>query len=363
MFAIIWGTCALLIPNEAMAIWKWLAKDREARVWETIERIFALIELLSFAFLLTIGFVLITKDIHRYVQAREFFMAACICLVVGIIAIIYNYVKGVLRWVLIVLLCAFSLCGLVYLMGIADDAQHEYEAGIVEIGNFDMKQRIAAFRSKATQPPTAPAKPAVIQVHRKHTNAANGEPYLEPIQVSVDCEAKPLPLLIPPGSEIKFEYLTKATDHTGHLYSATNPGSRFAKQWPSPKQFPSAALKCIAKAHGTVDVLDFRAIFKSRWGVVDPNNVQAFWARPEPQLDVYIDVLDVGQPYTFYLVNLCPELLNMWIPIEGNARLAGEDNANYRKFDLIGRDIRGYVLGPNDPDSSDGGNGDCKWKN
>jgi hypothetical protein len=206
----------------------------------------------------------------------------------------------------------------------------------------------------------------LLDMHRRHLEAvlphvsqqSDGEAHLEVIQVSVHCDIIPLPILIPPGGEIGTAYLNKLNSHDGILYFPKNSNQQFAKQWPSADQIPSGGLKCKAQDHGAINVVNLRITFRSRWGLINPQNVKEFWAKPPSELDVVIDVLEPNRPYTFYLVNQCHDYINVHIPTEGTAKLAGEDNSNYRRFDLLGHTSDTMGVGPTNPEWS-AGDTDC----
>jgi len=84
MYAIIAGTCSMLIWDEIAIGMEWLLRERKFPMWERIENTFSALEILSFASPFGFG-VLCLEPLHRYSSAIVFFSAGCILLSVRMI--------------------------------------------------------------------------------------------------------------------------------------------------------------------------------------------------------------------------------------------------------------------------------------
>jgi hypothetical protein len=128
IYILIAGACAMLVPDQMAAVWRWFSRDRESRLWERVERIVGLVELISFGVLCAIGAMLVTKDIHRFIEARWFFTASLCFLALRMLAGAYGNLRGILKWLAVAGVYGVIIWGLIFLLGIADAAQREYEA-------------------------------------------------------------------------------------------------------------------------------------------------------------------------------------------------------------------------------------------
>jgi hypothetical protein len=317
MYALIWCTCALLIPEEVMAVSVWMTKDRKFHLWELVESALSIIDVLSFVVLWGVGTFLVNKDVHRFGEARLFFALAFLFLAVRLTAVTYSRSKRIVKWLLIVLFCAIAVAGELYFLGIADDAQREYEANNVETGNTQMKQRIAELRSKGA----SPSKP----------------PMLRPFEVSVKCIHAPLPVYIPVGGALRLVPLVHPWPSHVAITRLIDNRDTSPQQWPSSALLARSrdindhlAVDCEIGDHGKADVLDLAIPFEYVfYGTNKPLNLNN-----KKTLEVDLNPLDVGAPVHIYFVNDCSEQVGLIIPKRGKGRLVGDRKTRDVQFEL-----------------------------
>jgi hypothetical protein len=114
----------MLIPDEVAVLVEGLFRERKFPVWENIESTFSAFELLSFATPFGIG--VLCLEFHRYSAGIIFFSLGCALLSVRMIAIAYKQLRGLLKWLLVLLICAVAIYTDIFLHGIALDAQSEW---------------------------------------------------------------------------------------------------------------------------------------------------------------------------------------------------------------------------------------------
>lgn len=157
MYSLIVVTCSLPCLEELAGIAAWLSRDRKFPLWEIVERTFGVYEFFSFAFLF--GFAVLCLEFHRHIAARLFFCAGCAFLGVRLIALLYKSLNGFFKWMMVGIIFSLSIIGANYLLGIADDAQHEYEEDQVDKGNVAMREKIDSFRRLTAKQPTTTLMP------------------------------------------------------------------------------------------------------------------------------------------------------------------------------------------------------------
>lgn len=159
LIALVW---AMLMPDEMVSLWGWLSKERDVPLWEWLDSALGITDIISFGALFAIGAVLVTKDIHRFYEARIFFGLSCLVVAVRLAAVTCSRVRGRWKWLIILVILLLGIWGEKYLLGIADGAQQDYEADMNEKDRARVKEAMAKYPLPPIKAPEAPQFPLVI---------------------------------------------------------------------------------------------------------------------------------------------------------------------------------------------------------
>jgi len=148
--------------------------------------------------------------------------------------------------------------------------------------------------------------------------------FFEPIQVLLDCSPIYLPITIPAGTTAHVIALNKqANAHARFFYNDIRAEGRAPKLWPDSLMQQEGAVKCSVLNHGNSNLTDLEVPLEIRYG--GPS-------LPPITHSAYINPLDKGQTFSFYLVNTCPIETSVHTLLSGIAKVVGEDAP--RKFNF-----------------------------
>jgi hypothetical protein len=186
--------------------------------------------------------------------------------------------------------------------------------------------------------PAAKAAAGGEKISRKTTSQDEGAAFFEPIQVLLDCSPVNLPITIPSRSTAHVIALNKqANVHARFHYTDIRAEGRAPKLWPDSLMDPLMAVKCSVFNHGKSNLTDVQVPLEITYA---PNSAPVTHS-------VYINPLDQGQTFYFYVVNSCPIETHVRTVTSGTAKVVGEDAPRQFKFERPeGNSSDGYSLNP-----------------